>query len=175
MVDRKVMRQHVGRSVEGDAPLVKHEDGIVEFQVGEGVGYGKDDASVLAGDVMKEVDDFALRAGVESTGDFITEEKFGVGDELHGEAEAAFLSSGKDVDFAIGNGGEAGFFEDAVDAAVEVGRALCFDAELGGGFDGFVDAEFVEGDGELGDVADFPGFEVAFFGEISAVPPEGSV
>ena len=160
--------------MEGDGAFVQDEDGVVEFDVGEGVGDGDDGASVFSGEVVEEVNDFAFGAGVEATGDFVAEEEFGAGDQFHGEAEAAFLSAGEDLHLSVGDGGEAGFLEDAIDAGVEVFDVLRLDAEASGGLQRLVHREWVIGDGELRDISDFPRFEVAFFGEVASFPPEGA-
>lgn len=169
------MSELLGSAVVSDAAFVEDEDGIVEFQVGERVCDGKDNAAFLAGDVVKEVDDFAFGPWVESACDLVAEKELGVGDQLHGEPKASLLSSGKDADGAVCDGGEAGFFKNTVDAGIEVFGILGFDAKAGGGFDRFIDRQLVVGDGKLGDVANFPGFQVAVLGEISAIPPEGAI
>ena len=60
------MGELFGRAVEGDAAFVEDEDGVVEFEVGEGVGDGEDDAAVFAREVVEEADDFAFGAWVEA-------------------------------------------------------------------------------------------------------------
>jgi hypothetical protein len=69
---------------------------------------------------------------------------------------------------AVGDGREAGLLEDAVDAAVEVVDAGAADAQTGGGLDSFIDGEFLVGDGELRDVADFPKEDIKRFKKILA-------
>ncbi len=44
----EVVGEAIRGAVEGDAAFVEDEDGIVEFEVSEGVGNGEDDAAVFA-------------------------------------------------------------------------------------------------------------------------------
>jgi hypothetical protein len=60
--------------VESDPALVKNEDGIIQFQVRQGVGDGKDDAPVLAGEVMEQTNDLPLGSWVEAGGDLVAQE-----------------------------------------------------------------------------------------------------
>ena len=43
----------------------------------------------LPPEVMQEPDNLTLRAGIEAGGDLVAEEDLGVGDEFHGETQAA--------------------------------------------------------------------------------------
>ena len=132
-----------------DAALMKDEDRVVEFQVGERVGDREDDPAFLAGNIVEKVYDFALGARVETTGDFVAEKELGMGDQFHGETEASLLTTREDADGAVGNRCQSGFFKNAVNAFIEIGRALRSDPQAGGSFDGFIYAELVIGDGEL--------------------------
>ena len=168
------MGELAGRAVEGDATLVVDQDRVVEFKMSEGVGHKNDGATVVAGKIVEEVNDFAFGAGIESTCDLVTQEELGIRDELHGESETPFLSAREHPDVAVGNGSEASLLQNTVNALIELLGIAALDAETGGSLDRFIDRELVVGDGELGDVADLPGFEIALLGEIPPVPPEGA-
>ena len=56
------MRELFRGPVVGDPALVQDQDGIVELQVGKGVGHGERDPALAAGDVVQEVYDFPLGA-----------------------------------------------------------------------------------------------------------------
>ena len=75
---------------------------------------------------------------------------------------------------AVGNGSEAGFLQDAVDALVEFPGVAALDAKAGGSLDGLIDREFVVSDRELGNVAVLPWFPVALLREVASFPPEGA-
>ena len=123
---------------------------------------------------MEQADDFALGSGVETGGDFVAQQDFRIGDEFHGQAEAAFLAAGEDLHLAVVDRTEAGFFEHAVNPAIEFGKVAGADTQAGGGFDGFIDGEGIVSDGELGDVADFRGGEIPVLGEIAFIPEQGA-
>ena len=174
VVDGEVVG-HAGRgAMVGDAPFVQDEQGVVELQVGEGMGHRDDGAFVGAGKVVKEMHDFSFGVGVEAGSDFVAEKEFGGGDQFHSETESPLLTPGKNAHGAVGNLGESGFGEDTVETLVEFGGGLGLDAQAGGGLDGLVDGEFVVGDGELGHVANFVRFKVLFFGQIPSVVGEGA-
>jgi len=174
VVDREVVGELAGGTVVGDAALVVYEDRIVEFEMSERVCDQDNGAAIVAGKVVEEMYDFAFGTGIKSAGDLVTEEKLGVGDELHGESEAPLLSAGEDLDMAVGNGSQTGFLKDAVDTLVKILMIPALYPQAGCGLDRLIDGEFVVGDGELGNVADFPWFQVALLGEIAPVPPEGA-
>ena len=155
VVDGKIVGQLLGRPVEGDAALVQHEDGIVEFQMRQRVGHREHDAAVLARQVVQQADDFALRARIEAGGDFVAKQDFRIGNQLHRQPEPAFLAAGEHLHLAVADRAEAGFLEHAVDAVVEFRGVAGADAQAGGGLHGFVDGERIVGDGELRHVADF--------------------
>ncbi len=149
------MGQPLGRTVEGDAALVQHENGIVELQMGERMGDGEDNPAVLAGKIIKQAHDLALGAGVKAGGDLVAEQDLRIGHKFHREAEAALLAAREDFDGAIAYRTQAGFLKDPVDTVVELGDVFSFYAQAGGGFHRFVDSERIVGDGKLGDVAHF--------------------
>ena len=95
---------------------------------------------------MEEIDDFTFRSRIEATGDLVTKEELGVGNQLHGEAKTSFLPPRKNAHGPVGNGSQSGFLENTVNAVVEIFGSTGFHAELCGGLDRFVDAELVISD-----------------------------
>ena len=138
----------------------------------KGVGDQNDSAAIVAGKIVEQMNDFAFGAGIEPAGHLVTKEKLGIRDKLHCESEASLLSAGEDPDVAVGNRSEAGLLQDAVDTLVELLSVATLDTKASCGLDRFIDSELVVGDGELRNVADLPGLQVAVLREIAPVPPE---
>ena len=63
----------------GDPALVEDQDGIVKLEVGKGVGHGKHNPALAAGDIVKEMNDFPFGTGIKPTGDLVAKKEFGVG------------------------------------------------------------------------------------------------
>lgn len=142
--------------------------------MGEGMRDQDYSSAIVTGKIVKEVDDFAFRPGIEPAGDLVAEEKLGVGDKLHSESQASLLSAGEDPDVTVGDRSKAGLLQDAVDALVELLGVAALDPEASCSLDCFIDRELVVSDGELRNVANLPGFKIAFLGEIAFFPPEGA-
>ena len=104
---------------------------------------------------MQQPDDFTLGARIKAGGDFVAEQQFRVGNELHRQPESAFLATGEHFHLAVADRAEAGFLEHAVDPSVELRSAAAADPQAGGGLHGFVHGERIIGDGKLRHVADF--------------------
>ena len=136
------------------------------------VGDRQHDAAVLARQVVEQADDFSLGARVEAGGDFVAEQDFRIGHQLHGQSEAAFLAAGQDPDRAVADGGEAGFLQHAVDPLVEFRGVAATHPQAGGRFHRFIDRERVIGDGKLRHIADFGGREIAALRKVAAIPEQ---
>ena len=135
----------------------------------------KHDAPVLAREIVKQVDDFALGAWIEAGSHFIAEQDVRIGNQFHGEAEAALLSAGEDVHRPIGNQVEPGFSEHAVDPRVEFFGVPRAHAQTSGGLDGFIDGERVVGDRELWHIADFRRRKILVLRKIAAIPEQCAI
>ena len=153
-----------------DVTLAEDEDAIVEGEVGETVGDGEDDASFCAGEFMHELDDFGLGFGVETAGDFVAEQEAWGADHFEGHGEATFLATGEDADLAVADFVEADIAEDFFEARLGGFWGEVIDAKVESGFDAFPDGEEIVSDAKLGDVANFVGVHIVFFGEIAAIP-----
>ena len=100
----------------------------------------------------------------------------GIDDQFEGEAEAALLATGEDLDHGFADRIEPGLLEDAVgDGDRCAARERSLDPEADGALDALVDGEVVVGDAELGDVTDLRGFEIAFLGEVAPLPEDVAV
>ena len=128
----------------------------------------------MAGEVVEQVDDLPFGSRIETAGDLIAKQELGVGDQFHCEAKAPLLSPGKNLDLAVRDGIESRLFEHAIDPAIKLLEICALHAQAGGRFDRFVHGQFIVSDGKLRDVSDFPGFEIAFLGEVAALPPKRS-
>ena len=115
------------------------------------------DAPVLAGKIMEKIDDFPLRARIQTGGDLVAEQDFRIGNQLHRQPEPAFLAAGKNLHMAIADGGETGLLKHAVDAPVELFGVARTHSQAGGCFHGLIHGEWIVGDRELRHVSDLGG------------------
>jgi len=121
---------------------------------------------------MEKVHDVPLRAGVQPAGHLVAEEQLRVGNQLHRQAETAFLPAGEHLDAPVGDFRQPGFLEHAVDAGVQRLGVAAFNAQPGGYFDGFIDGQRVVGNRELRDIADFRRLEILVLREIPPFPEQ---
>ena len=158
------------RAVVGDPAFVQDQDGIVELQVRQRVRHRQHDPALAAGKVVEQSHDLALRTRVEAAGDLVAKQQLGVRDQLHRQPQPALLAAGKHLHLAVGDRRQPGFLKHPVDPLVEFFQVTDLHPQPGRGLDRLVHRQRIIGDGELRDVADFRGIQVAFLREVPAFP-----